>query len=194
MIIGIIPKIVEKYENQLEISVELNLLNFLNKVFNNPKIEILSKKNNINFDLLIISGGNDLPNLKRNKANKYRNNLNNFFFSKAFKENLPVIGICLGAQFIAKKYRCKFKKKNHVGSHKIIYQNKKIKVNSYHNYVITKFSKDIKPLALADDNTLEYFEIKNKRITGIIWHPERNKKIREDAQKFKASYLRSNQI
>lgn len=177
MIIGIIPKIVEKYENQLEISVELNLLNFLNKVFNNPKIEILSKKNNINFDLLIISGGNDLPNLKRNKANKYRNNLNNFFFSKAFKENLPVIGICLGAQFIAKKYRCKFKKKNHVGSHKIIYQNKKIKVNSYHNYVITKFSKDIKPLALADDNTLEYFEIKNKRITGIIWHPERNKKI-----------------
>ena len=28
MIIGIIPKIIEKYKNQLEISVELNLLNF----------------------------------------------------------------------------------------------------------------------------------------------------------------------
>ena len=80
MIIGIIPKIIEKYKNQLEISVELNLLNFLSKVFNNPKIEILSEKKNINFDLLIISGGNDLPNLKRNKQNKYRNYLNNFFF------------------------------------------------------------------------------------------------------------------
>lgn len=177
MIIGIIPKIFEKYKNQLEISVELNLLNFLSKVFDNPKIEILSEKKDINFNLLIISGGNDLPNLRKNKSNKYRNNLNNFFFSKALKKNLPVIGICLGAQFIAKKYKCKFKAKNHVGAHTIFYKNKKFKVNSYHNYVITKFSKDIKPLALADDNTLEYFEIKNKRITGIIWHPERNKKI-----------------
>ena len=179
MIIGIIPKIIEKYKNQLEISVELNLLNFLSKVFNNPKIEILSEKKNINFDLLIISGGNDLPNLKRNKQNKYRNNLNNFFFSKTIKKNLPVIGICLGAQFIAKKYRCKFKKKNHVGSHKIIYKNKKIKVNSYHNYVITSFSNRIQPLAFAEDKTLEYFKIKNKNITGIIWHPERYKTISE---------------
>ena len=177
MKIGIIPKIIETHKNQFEALVELKLISLIQKVFINCSIETLISVKKSNFDLLIISGGNDLPDINKHKKNKIRNNLNNYYYNYAIKKKIPDIGICLGALFIAKKMKCKIIKKKHVGSHYIFYNKKKILVNSYHNYVINKFNSKIVPIAFAVDKTLECFKVFNKKVIGIMWHPERNKRI-----------------
>ena len=177
MKIGIIPKIIETHKDQFEASVELKLISLIQKVFINCSTETLISVKKSNFDLLIISGGNDLPDINKHKKNKIRNNLNNYYYNYAKKKKIPVIGICLGALFIAKKMKCKIIKKKHIGSHFIFYNKKKIFVNSYHNYVINKFNSKIVPIAFAVDKTLECFKVFNKKVIGIMWHPERNKRI-----------------
>ena len=70
MIIGIIPKITEKYKDQFEFSCEIKLISFLKNIFPRTKIKILFNVNIIeNFDILIISGGNDLLSHKKIKKN-----------------------------------------------------------------------------------------------------------------------------
>ena len=83
MKIGIIPKIISRYNNQLEISVEVNLINFLKKVFKISEKIILKENKKINLDLIIISGGNDLITFSKNKENLLRFNLDKYFL-KAF--------------------------------------------------------------------------------------------------------------
>ena len=75
---------------------------------------------------------------------------------------------------------------NHVGNHKIIFSEKfdknfkkKITVNSFHNYGIKKLSNYLIPLARAKDNSIELFIHKEKKIIGIMWHPERYKKFKK---------------
>ena len=69
------------------------------------------------------------------------------------------------------------KSNKHVGNHKVIYRNKKITVNSFHNYTI-KSKKNMSWTIDAEDKSTEFFKIKNKKIFGVIWHPERYNKIR----------------
>ena len=89
------------------------------------------------------------------------------------------MGICHGAQFIAKKFKLKLSKvRNHVGSHeiKLYFKNKilKKKVNSYHNIAINKKKSNlINYFAISKDLKIEGFHIKSKKILGIQWHPER---------------------
>ena len=107
--------------------------------------------------------------------------LDSKFFFKALKLNIPILGICHGAQYIAKKFKSIIKEKKHVGSHNInlIGFGKKVIVNSFHNKVITKLGKNLLPKGFAQDNTIEYFEHKQKKIIGIMWHPERYKKFKK---------------
>ena len=77
----------------------------------------------------------------------------------------------------------KIKKKNHIGNHIVNFEFKKKKlkkiVNSYHNEIIkNKRKKMINVFGLAEDNTVEAFHIKDKKILGIMWHPERYKKVK----------------
>ena len=68
--------------------------------------------------------------------------------------------------------------KNHVGKHVIIYKNKKYKVNSFHNYGITKLGKKLKQTTQTSDKTIESFSYNSKKIKGIMWHPERYDNIK----------------
>jgi len=103
---------------------------------------------------------------------------------KILNKKIPIFGICHGAQFLAKKFGCKFNKsKHHVQNHYIeIIDNKSEKrkqlVNSYHNIIIIKKSKKVDIFAIAGDNSIEAFCHKKLKIGGIIWHPERFKKFR----------------
>ena len=126
------------------------------------------------FSLIIICGGNDLPTIKKNTVNKVRYKLTNEIFKKAIVKNIPMLGICYGAQFIAKKFNSKFKQKKNVGQHKIFLLEKKkyTIVNSYKNTIIKKLGKDLNAKGIAKDNSIEYFKHKNKNILGIQWHPK----------------------
>lgn len=183
MKIGVVPSVQEKYRNQFEYSCDINLLFFLEKVFKRSKVELLTFNHKIEkkFKLIVISGasGNDLICFDKSKKNLIRNKLDEKFFKQALKLKIPLVGICHGAQFIAKKYNSKLKVKNHVGKHyvKILKNNNRFLVNSFHNKVIFKLGKNLKILGEAKDKTIELFVHKNKKICGIMWHPERNKKI-----------------
>lgn len=185
MKIGIVPSIQEKYKNQFEYNCDLNLIFFLKKIYKNSKIEILTFNHKIDkkYNLVVISGanGNDLTYFNRSKKNLIRNKLDLKFFNKAIKINIPILGICHGAQFIAKKFSSSLKEKRHLGNHyiSIINSKKKILVNSYHNKVITKLGKNLICKGSADDNTIEYFEHRYRKMVGIMWHPERFKKIKK---------------
>lgn len=189
--IGIVPTIIERRKSN-NLNVDNNLIVFLNKCFPNFEIEILyDYKKKIKLDIIIATGGNDILKNEKNNANKYRNKLDNFYFKYALKKNIPFLGICHGAQFIADYYKSEIvKKKNHTKKNHLINTifKKRILVNSYHNFSIVKLGKNINKIAWTKDGSIEAFKHQKKRILGIMWHPERYKKIK----KFDLDFLRKN--
>jgi gamma-glutamyl-gamma-aminobutyrate hydrolase PuuD len=180
MKILVVPKIVEPFKNQFEISIETKLIYFLLNCFKNSLIDITYKfdmKNN--YDLIILSGGNTILKYSKKKRDIFREKLDNFFLKKANINQTPVIGICHGGQFLAKKYGLTLTKDiRHVGRHKIKNLSKIVtkfkSVNSFHNIKIEyKKLKNIENLIHADDGSIECFKVKDKKIGAIIWHPER---------------------
>ena len=181
--IGIIPSIRETYKSQFEFSYDIKINKILKSIFKKSRIFCLDFNSNLNTktDLIIICGGNDLPFIIKSKANLIRYKLNNIIYKKAIKQNIPMLGICYGAQYLAHKFNCKFKNKKHVGEHKVylIKEKKFIKVNSYHNTIIRKIGKKLKVRGYAEDKSIEYFTHENKKIVGIQWHPERYQKLKK---------------
>ena len=183
MKIGITPSIKETYKNQFEYCVDIRLINFIKYCFVNPKIFIINESSlnikNINF--LIISGGNDIYGLVKSENNLIRNQLDNKVLNNAIKKKIPVLGICYGAQFISHFFNNKvFKKKGHVKkNNKIIIKDKSylnknfIKVKCFHNYGIGAH-KNFDLIGACEDETIEFYKIKNTKIYGMMWHPERD--------------------
>ena len=54
-------------------------------------------------------------------------------------------------------------------------------VNSYHNFGIKKINvaKKFKILAVDSNNNIEMFEHEQKKIIGVMWHPEREKNYKK---------------
>jgi len=185
MKIGIIPSIQEKYKDQFEYSCDVRLFKLLQKIYKNCQIELLTFDHKIDksYKLIVISGasGNNLIHFNNSKKNNIRNKLDNKFFNISQKFNIPIFGICHGAQYLAKKFFSTFKNKNHIGNHYINFLNpkKKILVNSYHTKIITKLGKSLICKARAYDNSIEFFLHHKKKIAGVMWHPERYKTFKE---------------
>ena len=192
MKIGIIPKIISRYNNQLEISVEINLINFLKNIFKNSEIIILKENKIINLDLIIISGGNDLIKFCKNKENLLKFNLYKYYFKQHFSKT-PIIGICHGAQFIASRFKnIIIRKKSSLKKHKLFLKNKSIYVNSFHNNHIKKVDNIFEIKGTTIDGFIEYFHSKKKKILAIMWHPEREiVKKKFDKNIFKKFYADS---
>ena len=196
MKIIVIPKIIIRHKNQIEFAVEDKLIKFLKKCFKNSSIEIIyDLKFKKDYDLCILSGGNTLLKFSKKENDKLRDRLNNFYYLKSKRLNKTVIGICYGAQFISSKYKSKFKKqKNHINYVQILkYLDTKkyvnIKTRCFHDYnIIYSNSKNLEIILRAKDKSIESFKIKNKKIGGIIWHPERSPDINKQIMFFKKFY------
>ena len=198
MKILIIPTIREIYKNQFEFCIDLKLLNFFKKVFKNSKLETYNLTKKMDYDLLVLSGGNS--SILKKKVDRLRDKINNSFLSYSLEKKKPILGICHGAQFLAKKNGFKIKKKNnHIGYHKVIFNINKIKfnkvVNSFHNEAIEyKKKSNVNIFGLAEDNTIESFHIKNQKILGVMWHPERYSKIKNFDLKLIKDFYATNNI
>tara|TARA_B100000161_G_scaffold199017_1_gene145031 strand:+ start:76 stop:684 length:609 start_codon:yes stop_codon:yes gene_type:complete len=141
-------------------------------------VKILNKTN-----LLIIAGGNDVSNFL--KTSRIRNNIENNLINICLKKNIPILGICRGAQLLNKNLGGKIEKvKNHMRTrHNVFFiknnilKKKFLNVNSFHSYGIKKngLSKKLNMLANDKDENVEMFISKNKKIIGVMWHPEREK-------------------
>lgn len=128
--------------------------------------------------IILTSGGDALK-----KDVRYYSEL--LLINFAYKKNIPLIGICRGAQAINLYFSGKIKKiSNHVRKNhklKIHFGNKqKVITNSYHDYGIKKeiLGKNLKVLGETNDGSIELFRHKSKKIVGMMWHPERFKKLR----------------
>tara|TARA_B100002052_G_C15646104_1_gene490673 strand:- start:3 stop:593 length:591 start_codon:yes stop_codon:yes gene_type:complete len=182
--IYIVPVVREIYKSQIEYCYDKKLLSFLKFAF---KKYSLNFKLNKKLDLIIISGGNDLANLKKNPANFEKDRLSQQAFHYSKRNGIPIVGICGGAQFIAKKNNFIITKTfKHVGFHKIFWQKTKLYrtdrcpkiINSYHKYKISGIKKNFTVLAFAKDKSIESFVNYKKKILGVMWHPERDKKFK----------------
>lgn len=191
--IGLIPSVIER-RNSNNLIIDNNLIKFLRKCFPKYKLQILigDKKTN-NLDLVISPGGNSIVSINSSKVNKYRKILDEYYFKYSLKKDIPYLGICHGAQYIAKFYKSKIIKKNkHTKNNHLIYFNsikKSQVVNSYHDYSITKLGKNLDVIAYTKDGSIEAFQHKEKKILGIMWHPERYKKIKKFDLQFLNKYL-----
>ena len=181
MKIGVVPTIREVYKDQYEFSIDLRLYSFLRKIYDNCSFKVLSNKEKINFDLLCLSGGNDIYN--KTTRSVIRKKLDNYYYKEAKRKKIPILGICHGAQFIAHAEGCKVEyKKQNIKPHKIY--SKKInylntKVNSYHNLIIKSLSSKCEPIANDKNYNIECFKVRKSKILGIIWHPERYKNFKK---------------
>lgn len=128
--------------------------------------------------IILTSGGDALK-----KDVRYYSEL--LLINFAYKKNIPLIGICRGAQAINLYFSGKIKKiSNHVRKkHKLninLGNKQKVTTNCYHDYGIKKESlgKNLKVLGKTNDGSIELFKHKSKKIIGMMWHPERFKKLR----------------
>lgn len=181
MKIAVIPTVREIHKNQFEYSVDKRIFTFFNKVLKkNCSFNILNGLNNLKDEnILILVGGNTITKLSNKKNDLIRSKLDKKYFTQAKKKSIKILGICHGAQFIANCYKAEFKSSNkHVNTiHKVKILKKNYNVNSFHKYIIIRCSKNILRLGFSKENAIEYFKVKNKKIYGIMWHPERNDKI-----------------
>jgi gamma-glutamyl-gamma-aminobutyrate hydrolase PuuD len=192
MNILIVPKIIVRYKNQFELSVEKKLIKFLEKFFPGHNIDVMNtlsiKKK---YFLIILSGGNTILKFSKKKEDFFRSKFDEVAYKFSLKNNIKLLGICHGAHFLANKLNAIFKKnKAHNAKRHLIslQNNKKFNVNSYHNITVLKLNKQSKVLANAYDKSIEAFiEVKNKHV-GIIWHPEREKKYRIQINLIKKFY------
>lgn len=107
----------------------------------------------------------------------------------ATRNTLPVLGVCRGMQMICHYYNqsplpC-LNPQNHVTTtHRVHltdnflqWDEDELTVNSFHEQCVgtaDQFRRDLKPFAIADDGLVEGVINANKRLLGIMWHPERD--------------------
>ena len=138
-------------------------------------LHFLKKKDIDRFDLFIFHGGKQSANSK-SKAILYEYKFLNYII----KQNKLIIGICLGAQLIAKIYGSKIlKSKNKIfecGYKKNLKKNNKVFKNNlsflqFHTEGIS-YNKNMEILAEGILYEVDSFKIKRKNIYGFQFHPE----------------------
>jgi len=190
MLIGISSNIKKHYANYCDF-IDYYWIKYFNKknykfiTIPNSSLsssEILNKYKK-SLDLLVLQGGNDIYTAKKEILN--RNKVEKSIINFGIRYGIPILGVCRGMQLINLKFKGKIKKKegHMLTKHGVtfldakIFNTKKLMVNSFHNYCVTKSSlaKNMEIIAEANDKTIELFKHKKYKIYGIMWHPERTK-------------------
>ena len=168
-----------KSRNETIELLDIRVIDFLSKLNFSPII-LSSVTKNINEYLrkesikgIILTGGCDVGKFI------LRDNFERKLITYCKKNNIPILGICRGMQFINNYFGGKSKKifghvrTKHKISGKKYYYNQK--VNSYHKLGIfpDNLSPDLDILAQAEDTSVEALKHKKFKIHGIMWHPER---------------------
>lgn len=137
-----------------------------------------------NIGLVLLSGGNDLYFLKNQGANNIyikRDKVETALINICELNEIPIIGICRGFQFVSTYLGAKIEKVyGHINTvHKINLESleKYYSVNSFHSFGLKNknLPSVIEPLGFHEsDNTIEMFKTRNPfKSLNIMWHPER---------------------
>ena len=169
------------YKDQLDNQVisYLYKLNYIpitiSNGFKNP-IDFLKK---LKISGIIITGGANIGIYPK------RDKLETKLIDYSLTKKIPLLGICRGMQLINHYFKGNLNKiNNHVRTkHYIKTKNSKRKylVNSYHNFSINekRMNTNLTPIHRhTKDSTIESFVHSKYKLLGIMWHPERQKKIK----------------
>ena len=138
-------------------------------------------------DFIILTGGNDInySDQSQNVAPE-RDFVEKQILKFSQQNNIPVLGVCRGLQMmnIFEGGRLCYDPKRKIEPHQVIckgYKNrkqKKITVNSYHNWIIPRheLSNKFQILAYDEDGHVEAIKHIEYPWLGVMWHPERTKK------------------
>lgn len=131
---------------------------------------------NLGIDALLFTGGDDWG------VFPMRDVTEKCLFIWGRERNIPMLGVCRGAQIINRllggsESVCQ----GHIAAgHKITFLHSSknggaLEVNSFHGHCIFRadLARNLKAHALAKDGGVEWFYSKDRRICGIMWHPER---------------------
>ena len=179
------------YETREALSIEwgklLSDIDFIPLSYAKP----IEKYKNING--VIFSGGNDLSHLNPNNLSILRDEYEKNVIAYCIKSNIPILGVCRGAQILAHYFNSTLQKMpNHINkNHQIKFKNKIYEVNSFHSYCIIKLGDNLETLAIANDNTIESFKHKELPIFGMMWHIEREKILSKPSKDILETFLKN---
>lgn len=136
-----------------------------------------------NLSSVILSGGNDLNSLNPNPLSAMRDAYEAQILTHCLQHNLPLLGICRGAQRIAEYFDAKLECiSGHIGNHQVfdISSGERFETNSFHNYGVRTLSDCLESLVEAEDSSIEAFKHKHKPIFALMWHIERKNGMGKD--------------
>ena len=126
-------------------------------------------------DGILLTGGNDLGSAPK------RDELERQLLEYAIDNNLPVLGVCRGMQFINSYLGGGLSLvEGHVATYSKLQgewsqKNGFIEVNSFHNEAIIEetIAEQLIPLAISSDGVIKAATHNHLPWLGIMWHPER---------------------
>lgn len=129
---------------------------------------------------ILLTGGNS--EVKYGGDAPQRDAIDEFLIEYATKKDVPLLGVCRGMQSILSYFgENLYETKNHVAvNHKIcnmLNKDENRMVNSYHTLSVSydKLSNlDWTDIYISEDGFVESIAHKNYKLSGIMWHPERN--------------------
>lgn len=124
---------------------------------------------------ICLTGGNDIVAYGGNAPE--RDETEALMIDWAERNDKPILAICRGLQLLMHRNGIPLEKVvDHVAvQHPVQTREGALyPVNSYHNWGFHQAPEDYEVLATASDGSIEAVRSKDRRILGIMWHPERN--------------------
>lgn len=133
----------------------------------------------LNFDGLILTGGNDLSSISGNDLDKKRDEFEKSLLDYCIKKGIPVFAICRGMQLINEYFGGTLKPiYNHAGTRHFLDNGQE--VNSYHNFAVDKTGEGLLVVSESKDGIIEIIKHKNYRIFAQMSHPERENPLNKE--------------
>lgn len=159
-----------------------NMCGFIPILIPNNKAALGNILNELLPDAVILTGGNDLAAYGGNASE--RDVVETSLIEFAVKNNIPLLGVCRGAQMLLHYFGAKLEKVDgHVRTEHILTSGKH--VNSYHGFAAKFVPECLEVIEKSEDSVIEEFAHKKYgNIYGIMWHPERYKPLRHEDIEF----------
>ena len=153
---------------------------------------------------ILLTGGNNLASVEtEDPLNRHRDLNERRLIEHAVPRGIPVLGICRGMQMICHYFGAHLTARdNHVRTnHTVViepgsrlfddYGNRHV-VNSYHEFAVTEPGAQLHVSGVcAGDSSIEAVEHHHLPITGIMWHPERERPFNSCDVEFVKRFFRN---
>jgi len=129
---------------------------------------------------IILTGGNDLTAYGGDAPD--RDETETALLDLAEQQDLPVVGVCRGMQMIQHRFGARLQKVHgHVAPRqRISIDGRSVEVNSFHNFGALEVQPPLMTWAIADDGVIKAVRHTDRRMVGLMWHPERREPFAAD--------------